>query len=175
MILDVLTLLNTLFDIIRLRKGPESIPHSSVLFVMVVAAWIVTGAAVTLLIAELNQSDFVISMLLGVIALVLYASVVVFSQKTSRLLQALTAIIGCGVLLQSVFIAGYSILTPLLGKDLAGLASYLVLLWSVPVEGHIIARSIDRHRYVGFLVAFAVFLIQIQLSSYLGPAELATP
>jgi hypothetical protein len=175
MIVGVLTLLNTLFDITRLRKGPEAIPHSSVLFVMLVAAWMAVGAAVTMLIPELKQSDFVISVLLFLIALVLYAAVVVFSQKAARLLQTLTAIIGCGVVLQSIFIASYSILTPILGKGIAGLVSYLILLWSIPVEGHIIARSIDRHWYVGLLVAFAVFVIQIQMSSYLGPAELATP
>lgn len=174
MIAGVLTLFNTLFDIIRLRKGPEAIPHSSVLFIMIVAAWMLTGALATAMIAELEQSDFAISTLLGVIALVLYAVVVVGSRRSSRLLQTLTAILGCGVLLQCVFIVGYAFLTPVLGKETSVVVSYLVLLWSVPVEGHIIARAIDRQWYVGFLVALAVFLIQIQLSNYLGPAELAT-
>jgi hypothetical protein len=174
MIASVLTLINTLFDIIRLRKGPEAIPHSSVLFVMIVAAWMVMGALVTAMIAELDQADFTISTMLGVIALVLYAVVVVWSGRSSRLLQTLTAILGCGVLLQCIFIVGYAFLTPLLGKGSSMVVTYLVLLWSVPVEGHIIARAIDRQWYVGFLVALAVFLIQIQLSSYLGPAELAS-
>lgn len=175
MIGDVLTLFKTLFDIVRLQKGPEAIPYSPVLFVMVVAAWIAAGAVVTVLIAELNQSDLAISMLLGVIALVFYAAVMVFSKKSSRTLQTLTAILGCGVLLECLFVTGYLSLSPILGKDIAGLVSYLILLWSVPVEGHIIARAIDRHWYIGFLIAMAVFLIQIQVSTSLGPTDLATP
>ena len=175
MIDSVLPLIITLFDIIRLRKGPEAIPHSSVLFVLVVAAWMAASALVTMMLVELSQADLAVSIVLGVIALVLYAAVLVFSQRGSRVLQTLTAILGCGVLLQCLFIVGYSFLTPLLGKAIGGLVSYLVLLWSVPVEGHIIARAIDRHWYVGFLVAIAVFLIQIQLSNFLGPAELAAP
>jgi hypothetical protein len=175
MIADVLPLLRTLFDIIRLRKGPEAIPHSSVLFVMILVAWIAAGELIVMLIVELDQSDFAISIALGVVALLLYALVVVSSQRSSRLLQTLTAILGCGVLLQCFFIVSYSFLTPVLGRGIAGVVSYLLLLWSVPVEGHIIARTIDRQWYVGFLVALAVFLIQIQLSSFFGPADLARP
>jgi len=175
MIRDVLTLFKTLLDIVRLQKGPEAIPHSPVLFVLMVAAWMAVGAVVTAMIGELNQSDFAISMLLGVIALVFYAAVMVFSKKSSRTLQTLTAILGCGVLLECLFVTGYLSLSPILGKDIAGLASYLILLWSVPVEGHIIARAIDRHWYIGFLIAMAVFLIQIQVSTSLGPTDLATP
>lgn len=176
MIAGVLPLLTTLFDIIRLRKGPEAIPHSSVLFVMTLAAWMVAGEIVVMLIVELDQSDFVVSIALGIVALLLYAIVLVSSQRSSRILRTLTAILGCGVLLQCFFIVSYSFLMPVLGRGIAGVVSYLLLLWSVPVEGHIIARAIERHWYVGFLVALAVFLIQIQLSSYfVGPAELARP
>ncbi|NQV85550.1 MAG: hypothetical protein HQ492_00535 [Woeseiaceae bacterium] len=174
MISDVLTLFKTLFDIIRLQKGPEAIPHSPVLFALLASAWTAAAAAVTAMIGQLNQSDFAISMLLGIIALVIYAAVIVFSQKSSRVLQSLTAILGCGVLLECLFVTGYLSLTPILGKDVAGLASFLILLWSVPVEGHIIARAIDRHWYVGLLIAIAVFLIQIQVSTSLGSADLAT-
>jgi hypothetical protein len=45
----------------------------------------------------------------------------------------------------------------------------LVLLWSVPVEGHILARTIDRHWYVGIVVAMAVFIFQFYLMYLLDP------
>jgi hypothetical protein len=41
-----------------------------------------------------------------------------------------------------------------------GLVANLILLWSVPVEGHIIARAISRHWYIGVLIAIAVFVLQ---------------
>jgi hypothetical protein len=40
------------------------------------------------------------------------------------------------------------------------LIANLILLWSVPVEGHIIARATERHWYIGILVALAVFILQ---------------
>ncbi len=175
MIGGVLTLFKTLFDIIRLQKGPEAIPYSPVLFTLVVAAWISVGAVVTALIVELDQTDFAISLLLSVIALVLYSALVVFSSNSSRLLQTITAILGCGALLEILFVTGHLLLTPILGKSIAALINYLILLWSIPVEGHIISRAIGRDWYVGFLIAITVFLIQIQLSTMINPTNLASP
>lgn len=175
MICDVLTLIQTLFDIIRLRKGPEAIPHSPVLLIFVVAAWLAAGAIITMLIDELDQTDFVVSVLTGLIALMIYSVVVVFSRHSSRLLQTITAILGCGALLEFTFAAGHVFLTMLIGKNLAALINYLILLWSVPVEGHIIARATNRHWAIGLLIAAAVFLIQIQLGFAINPVDPVSP
>ena len=59
-----------------------------------------------MLIVELDQSDFDISIVLGAVALLLYAAVVVLSQRNSRVLPTLTAIMGCGVLC-SFFIVSF--------------------------------------------------------------------
>ena len=175
MICNVITLIVTLFDIIRLRKGPEAIPHSPVLFVFTVAAWLVAGAMITALIDGLDQTDFLVSIVTGVLALLIYAAVVVLSRRSSRLLQTITAILGCGALLQFTFAAGHVFLTMIIGKNLAALINYLILLWSVPVEGHIIARASDRHWTIGLLIAAAVFLIQIQLGLAINPVDTLAP
>lgn len=175
MICNVKTLIMTLFDIIRLRKGPEAIPHSPVLFAFTVAAWLVAGAMITTLIDELDRTDFVVSILTGAMALMIYSVVVVLSRHSSRLLQTITAILGCGALLEFTFVAGHIFLTMIIGKNLAALVNYLILLWSVPVEGHIIARTIDRHWTIGLLIAATVFLIQIQLGFAINPLEPVTP
>jgi hypothetical protein len=109
------------------------------------------------------------------VAILLYSSILVLSNKTARLLQTLTAILGCGAVLQMFFVGGHVILGSLIDKNVAALISYLILLWSVPVEGHIIARATDRYWYVGFLIAFSVFLLQIELSNFINPIEQLTP
>ncbi len=53
------------------------------------------------------------------------------------------------------------LLLPLLGTVVTGLIANLILLWSVPVEGHIIARAIDRDWYIGILIAVLVFGLQL--------------
>jgi hypothetical protein len=69
-----------------------------------------------------------------------------------------------------MFIAGRLFLTPLLSADVANIVVTLILLWSIPVEGHIIARAIERHWYIGIVAAMTVFVFQLFLHSLLEPA-----
>jgi len=78
-------------------------------------------------------------------------------------LQTISAILGCGALISLAFVAEFVLFTPFLGQSISALVAQLILLWSVPVEGHIIARAIDRHWYVGILIAISVFALQFVL------------
>lgn len=166
----MLALIETLFDIVRLRKGPDAIPHSTLLFVMITAMWLIAGAVMTLMTAELEQEDFVIGTLTGIAGLLAYAGIVLLSGRRARLMQALMALLGCGALLSLLFVAGNLFLAPFLGERIGSLMMTLILLWTVPVEGHIISRTIDRHWYVGVAIAMAVFTFQLILYSAMDPA-----
>jgi hypothetical protein len=166
-------LIETLFDIIRLRKGPDAIPHSSVLFVMIVALWLLAGLIMTQLTVELDAKDFVIGTITGIAGLALYAAIIVFAGQQARLMQTVMAFLGCGALLSLIFVAGEVFLTPFLSANIVNFIVSLVLLWTVPVEGHIISRAIDRHWYVGVVIAMAVFIFQLILYSILDPATIA--
>ena len=165
----MLALLQTLFDIIRLRKGPDALPPSSFLFVLAVALWLAAGAVMTVLTETLDARGFFIGTLTGIAGLGCYATVVTLSGRAARLLQTTTAILGCGALLGLVFTAGEVLLPPLLGAATANVIVTLVLLWSIPVEGHIIARAIDQHWFLGVAIAFAVFIFQLLLHGLIDP------
>jgi hypothetical protein len=169
----VFALFETLFDIIRLRKGPDAIPHSVVLFVVIVVLWLFAGLVMTLMTAELDEQDFFIGTVTGLAGLSCYAAIVVLSGKKARLLQAATALLGCGSLLSLMFVAGNVFLTPFLSENITNLIVTLILLWTVPVEGHIISRTIDRHWYVGIVAAVAVFIFQLLLYSAMDPATIS--
>ena len=66
------------------------------------------------------------------------------------------------------------LLRPFVGDRLTDMASGLTLLWSIPVEGHIIARAIDRHWYIGILVAIGVFFLQAMVYSRIITPPAAT-
>lgn len=166
----MLALIETLFAIIRLKKGPDAIPYSWAVCLVALTLWLAAGIAVTILADELTDRDFLVGTFTGVVALACYASIVVLSGFTPRLLQTMTAVLGCGALLGFLFIAGRVVLTPLLSKGITDLVVTLILLWSIPVEGHIIARAIDRHWYIGIVAAMAVFVFQLFLHSLLDPA-----
>lgn len=165
----MLALLQTLFDIIRLRKGPDSIPYSWLVFVLVAALWLIAGLATTTMTEELNERDFLMGIVTGFAGLGLYALLVTISGHAPRLLQMTTAILGCGAVLSFLFVIGNLALTPFLSEGMVSMIVTLVLLWSIPVEGHIVARSIDRHWYVGIVAAMAVFIFQLFLYSLLNP------
>lgn len=157
---NVLLLLRTLIDIVLLRKGPESIPRSTILFAMIVGIWLLSSLSVLALIEEYDQADFVIGIFTALVALVCYAVTVIVAGFSARVLQTLSAILGCGALISFAFVAEFVLFAPFLGQAITGLVAQLILLWSVPVEGHIIARAIDRHWYIGIVIAILVFVLQ---------------
>jgi len=165
----MLALVETLFAIIRLKKGPDAIPYSWFLCLITMTMWLFAGLAMTAMTEELGEADFLLGTFTGVAGLACYASIIVLSGHTPRLLQTVTAILGCGAVLSLLFIVGNVLLPPLLGASVTDLVVTLVLLWSIPVEGHIIARAIDRHWYVGIVAAMAVFVFQLFLYSLLNP------
>lgn len=163
-------LFETLFDIIRLRKGPDAIPHSTILLAIIAALWLLTGLVMTLMTAELEARDFIIGTVTGVVGLLCYAAIVVLSGKSARLMQAIMALLGCGALISLLFVACNVLLSSFLGDTIVNLIVTLILLWTVPVEGHIISRTIDRHWYVGVVIAMAIFVFQLLLYSVMDPA-----
>lgn len=169
----VLALIRTLFDIVRLRRGPDALPHSPMLFVIVGLTWLIAGVVTTVATAELDEKDFIIGSLTGIVGLACYAAIVMLSGKGARLLQTLMALLGCGALLSLLFVAADLVLTPLLSDNLSNMIIMLILLWTVPVEGHIISRAIERHWYLGVVIAMGIFIFQLMLYSILHPAAIA--
>jgi hypothetical protein len=104
-----------------------------------------------------------------VLGLVCYVFVLALSGHSSRSLQTLAALIGVGAIITFAMLAELILLTPFLGADLANLGAILVLFWSVPVKGHIIARAIERHWYLGIVIAMFIFVLQFAFSSTLTP------
>lgn len=169
----MLALFQTLLDIIRLRKGPDAIPYSWLLVLVSLVLWMFAGLVTMLLFEELTDQDYIVGTFVGVVGLACYAALVVTTGHTPRLLQVLTAVLGCGALISLLFVAGRVFLAPLIGTNFANFVATLILLWSVPVEGHIMARAIDRHWYVGIVVAMAVFIFQYYLLYVLDPTPAA--
>lgn len=168
---NLLPLIRTLFDIVLLRKGPDAIPRSAILLLPIVALWLFTSLAAVVLIEQFSESDFLLGIFGGLVGVLCYAGLVILSGHPARVLQTVSAILGCGALITLAFVAEYVLFLPFLGDVPTGLIANLILLWSVPVEGHIIARAMNRHWYIGILVAIAIFVLQYLIYSVVA----ATP
>lgn len=154
-------LLHTLFDIVLLRRGPEDIPHSWIVLTMCAGLWLGAVLATTAMISGFGAADARIALGSACVGLACYAAVLTSAGFKSRLLQTASAMIGCGALISFGMLAMLVLFTPFLGQDIANLSAFLLLVWSVPVKGHIIARAINRHWYVGIVIALAIFLVQL--------------
>lgn len=171
----MLALLRTLFDIVRLRKGPDAIPYSWLVCFIALLLWLFAGLSTTMATPGMNDDDFLYGTFTGVVGLAVYAAIVVTSGHTARLLQTASAILGSGAFISFMFLAASVLLPPLfaplpfLGQNAVNIVVTLILLWSIPVEGHIIARAIDRHWYLGIAIAMVVFVFQLYLYSAVNP------
>lgn len=171
MIRRVISLVRTFFDIILLRKGPDAIPRAMIFFVIAVSMWLLSAFLLVIAFDSFNLTDMTTGLLSALLGWVCYSVLLKLAGKSSRLLQTLTSVAGCGALLTVAFIVSNKVLQPLMGADPAFLIAYIILLWSVPVEGHIVSKAIDRPWYVGFAIAFAVLVLQINLDSAMNPVE----
>jgi len=165
----VQALIRTLFDILTIRKGPDSIPYSWLLLYAAVLLWFLPLLTASVLVPNFRGAVVAVAVASWIVSLVCYALVIVLAGFKNRLLQALTAIIGCGALIFLGQVAGLIFLTPFLGAALAQLFIYLLLAWSVRVKGHIIARTIDCEWYLGILIAISVFVLQYAFSKVVTP------
>jgi hypothetical protein len=153
-------LIRTLFDIVMIRKGPDAIPHSWLLFHATAALWLFPLLVAAMLVPNFTGAAVAITLTSWVLSLASFAIVIGMSGFRGRLLQAISAIIGCGALIFLAQVAGLVFLTPFVGAALAQIFIWLLLIWSVRVKGHIISCAIDCERHVGLLIAIAVFVLQ---------------
>jgi hypothetical protein len=172
----MLALLKTILDIMRLRKGPDAIPHSVLLLVIVVAFWLfvdVLGGIIVPQFGGLSASGLAITLL----GLVIFAMMATLDAKKARMVQMLTAMIGCSAVFGFVLILVLAVAlrfqeiqpVPLL----ALLLVWSVMLFSVVVDGHILSRTLERPRVHGLIAAFLVFALQYYLSATFNPATAA--
>ena len=164
----MLALLKTLFEIALLRKGPQHLPQSLIIFAMALGLWMMSLLTTIGLVDYIDESSFFSEFLWALAVLSLYSAVVYVAGFGERIVQTITAIIGCGALLSVCFAVTYSALGPLLGRAFLELMVYGFVLWSLSVKGHIVATAINARWYVGALIAASIFFGQLIVSTILS-------
>ncbi|MGI9199563.1 MAG: hypothetical protein ACR2QL_00790 [Woeseiaceae bacterium] len=164
----MLPLIQTLFDIVRLRKGPEHIPRSTVLLILVIGLWLFAVLAQMVMIERIAEADFFYEIFSALVGVICYSAVVIGFGKAARLTQTITAILGCGALLSILFTVGYIVLQAVGNNTLTFLMVWAIVLWSISIKGHIIASAISRHWYLGLAIAVFVFILQHVVHAYIS-------
>ena len=157
---DLLPLLKTLFEIALLRKGPQHIPNSLLVFGMAVGLWLLALLAGIVLVSSIDETDFFPEIVRVTALMAVYSGIVFVAGYGSRIVPTLTAIIGCGALLSMLYAVAFSGLAPVIGRDFMNLMILSFVVWSLSIKGHIIASAISTKWYLGALIAVAVFVGQ---------------
>ena len=120
-----------------------------------------------LLIEPLRDQDQLINLAVALLGVAAYAAVLYLAGKAHRFMQTISSALACGAILTLLAVAAFVLIDPFLGRQMAFSIAWLIIVWSVPVDGHIIARAIQQHWYVGISIALAVFILQIGFQSAL--------
>jgi hypothetical protein len=121
----------------------------------------------TLLLEPAAGDNIVVSFASSLLGYVFFWIVLVVTGFGRRFVQTISSIMACGSILTVFMVFAYVMLTPFLGMNFASIIATLILFWSVPVKGHIIARAIARHWYLGIVIAMTIFLLQFVIYSAL--------
>jgi hypothetical protein len=162
-------ILKTFLDVILLRKGPEDIPNSLLLLAMAVALVILSRLLLHVMIETDYAADLALDFAAELIRVGSYVAILFVSGYISRVAQTMTAIIGCTAIMVLLFVAVFMLSRPFVGYEMAGAIAWFVAPWMILVEGHIIARAIQRHWFTGIAIAVVIFILQ--LSFYLTFSE----
>lgn len=165
-------LFHLFFDICLLRKGPQSVPQSHFLLLMVFIAGFVVNVSAGMILNEIQVA-------LGE-TLVMYSVLIAFSalllrlrSQIARLVQTLTTLFACDLLLTLMQIP-VRLLVPNLDKDNPGLTELfvvmlvnLLIIWYVAIQGHIFRHAMSSSMLQGVIVSVAMLLMTWQLADIL--------
>lgn len=149
-------------DICRFKKGPENVPSSiNLLIIILIANFIV----------EIFLGFSVYSSSLGTSALISILSVltlIVFSwfwlmifKLSNRLLQTAIAFIGVSLIMNMLCILPITFLWKMgvMSDNSFGLMKLLLIVWILSIYAHIYKKALSISFFLGFALAFTCFII----------------
>lgn len=159
-------------DIALLRRGPEDLPPSTLLFALTVAAYSFISLLYTLLedVPSVGVGRLVVDV---IYVIACYGGLLLAARRRERLLQTTTAIFGAGCIVMVValplilWLVNLDRQESLTGGDdgvaspllvVAGLAWLGLQLWSISIAGHILRRALEWPYYAALGVAAAAYV-----------------
>ncbi len=124
---------------------------------------LLVSVLVSILASEVVLSDIVpmhdVTLLLVILNLGFYFVVLHVAGYPERFLQSAIAIMGADALLTGFYLGGFLLIELVADRVTAFSLAWFISCWSVSVEGHIIARAIERHWVVGIMIALASYIL----------------
>lgn len=157
------SLLLRCWPICRLQAGPQDLPWSPLLLVVAIAGNLLASTLLLLLGLDL-QAALLRALFAVTVSVLIWSLVLQVAGRQARLLQTLTALQGCGMLMSLcawllLLLAG----ALALGKGVLLLINLALLLWSLTVVSHILRQALERSLQFTSLLVLAVFFLRMGL------------
>jgi hypothetical protein len=167
----MLKLAQTFFEIAIWRKGPQDLPASRFLALLVLFTYLVIAfIAVRLLGLNLRVAVIVTTVALAMLAVWLYLALTLFGRR-QRFLQTITAALGAAVLILLLDIAMRSVQLALgLGASASGNWLFARFLIIAIVMSRILMQALDR----GLITALALTLAMVHSTEAVAQLMLNT-
>lgn len=163
-------LLKRFFQICILAKGPQDIPHSTILMRISLVVYFITGLLSMLPSVTMQQAVIEMALDLVVLLVFVWACLQAF-HKQARYIQTLTALATVGALFQ--FLA-WPLLAYLEAGRQAGdpvselsLLLLLIVSWNLAVYAHIFRESFNIRMLAAFIMTIAYAVINISVRQIL--------
>ncbi len=123
---------------------------------LLVTAFMLTAVAMPVA----ASGNIAISFFVSVLSYVVYWLVLLATGFGHRLIPTIASIMACGSLLTILHVVVYVAMSQVASDVTTDLVAWLILIWSIPVKGKIIANSIEQYWFVGIAIAMTIFVLQ---------------
>jgi len=161
-------LIKLVFDICLFKKGPQDIPHSTLLLKLFVLMDF--GISYLIFNIEVGGLSALLQAIVGV-ALVLATSglTVYWANKPERFCQTATALVGVDTMVGFFALPGIATMVTGYSSGLVFWVLIGLIVWHWAITGHIIRQAIAKNWAVGLGIAFLYFYLSYQVMSLLFP------
>ena len=163
--------LMNLAQMLRLRGGPQNLPASWPLMVVLLSAYLVQNLVTG---QQLEDQNAAAKSLLAICLQVLVLTGLLFWRKhPERFTQTMSALAAMGIFFNMITWALLSMSDPALNQPILALIWFAVFIWSLFVDAHIYRNSLSVPFAIGMLVTvliLAASYVLIEMVFILGSA-----
>ena len=174
----VMAIVRAMWAICTLRRGPQDLPASSTLMLLMLLLNAI-GSAMLEAIQMPAASATLAAVVDTIVVIVLIRLLLQVTGKQNRFRQTVTAIAGAGFLLTFFALPVLLWIAAWAGQQhdlsIPMLLWLAVFGWNLLVMAHILRHAIDSNLVVGFMLAIAFVFIDIQLINHILPTPNSSP
>lgn len=148
--------------LLRLRAGPQDLPGSRALALLLVAAYLALGIYTG---SQLGDDEAVLrSLAINAVQILAVAVLLRARRFPERLPQTLSALAGAGIILGALAFVLLRLGEPVPSQPLA-LAWFGIFIWSLVVDAHIYRHALSISMHQGVLVAVMLLAASYMLTT----------